>query len=263
MQHLVEQLSVLLTQDKGKTKTNGTLINLLNFSNNNQWILDSGATDHVTENESLLHNIRKYDIKQYVMIANGERMKIIRDDSIKIYSTIISKVWLVKNCTSNLLSIQKVTNELNCKLIFSSTNVIFQELISKKVIGEGLMENGLYYLDHKKLNLNIRREDQLSTLWHRRIGHPSDKCSKKIFDFSNIDNSSYEIYKIGKSTKLPFNISSCKSEKPFDLIHSDVWGPTPIVSFNGYKYFVLFIDDFCKTIWLYLLKNKSEVFNQF
>jgi hypothetical protein len=51
--------------------TNGTLINLLNFSNNNQWIFDSGATNHMTENESLLHNFRKYDIKQYVTVANG------------------------------------------------------------------------------------------------------------------------------------------------------------------------------------------------
>jgi transposase InsO family protein len=36
-----------------------------------------------------------------------------------------------------------------------------------------------------------------------------------------------------------------------------------LVSFNGYKYFVIFIDDFSRTTWLYLLKNKSEVFSQF
>jgi asparagine N-glycosylation enzyme membrane subunit Stt3 len=77
------------------------------------------------ENKSLLHNFRKYDIKQYVTVINGERMEIIGDGSIKIYSTIISKVLLVKNYASNLLSIQKLTNELNCKHIFSSTNVIF------------------------------------------------------------------------------------------------------------------------------------------
>jgi hypothetical protein len=125
--------------------------------------------------------------------------------------------------------------------------VIFQELISKKVIGKGLMKNGLYYLNYEKLNLNIRQEDQLSTLRHRRVGHHSDKVLKKLFGFSNIDNSNCEIYKLEKSTKLPFKISSCKSEKPFDLIHSDVWSPAPIVLFNGYKYFILFIYDFSKT----------------
>jgi hypothetical protein len=46
-----------------------------------------------------------------VTVANGERIKIIGDDSIKIYSKIILKVLLIKNYASNLLSIQKLTNE--------------------------------------------------------------------------------------------------------------------------------------------------------
>jgi hypothetical protein len=46
------------------------------------------------------------------------------------------------------------------------------------VIGEGLTENELYYLDYEKLNLNIRQEDQLSTIWYRRVEHPSDKVLK-------------------------------------------------------------------------------------
>jgi transposase InsO family protein len=71
------------------------------------------------------------------------------------------------------------------------------------------------------------------------------------------------VCKLGKHTRLPFYSSNCKSEKPFDLIHSDVWGPAPIESFNGNKYFVLFIDDFSRTTWLYLMKNKSEVFSHF
>jgi hypothetical protein len=42
-----------------------------------------------------------------------------------------------------------------------------------------------------------------------------------------------------------------------------VWRPAPIESFNGYKYFVIFIDDFSKETRIYLLKNKSEVFSRF
>lgn len=40
-------------------------------------------------------------------------------------------------------------------------------------------------------------------------------------------------------------------------------GPAPVDSFNGYKYFVTYIDDYSRTTWLYLLKSKSEVFTMF
>jgi hypothetical protein len=71
---------------------------------------------------------------------------------------------LVKNCASNLISISKNTKEFKCEIIFSSKDVMFQEWISKKVIGEGLLNNGLYYLNQEKFNLNTRKEDELSTL---------------------------------------------------------------------------------------------------
>jgi transposase InsO family protein len=39
-----------------------------------------------------------------------------------------------------------------------------------------------------------------------------------------------------------------------------VWGPAPVDSYNHFKYFVTFIDDFSRTTWVYLLKGKNEVF---
>jgi hypothetical protein len=58
-------------------------------------------------------------------------------------------------------------------------------------------------------------------------------------------------------------LSNSKTNAPFELVHSDVWGPAPICSYNGFKYFVIFIDDFSKATWMYLLKSKEEVFNYF
>ena len=57
-----------------------------------------------------------------------------------------------------------------------------------------------------------------------------------------------------------FSLSTSQSEVPFELIHSDVWGPAPTKSYNDFRYFVIFIDDFSRATWLYLLKSKSEVF---
>ena len=63
--------------------------------------------------------------------------------------------------------------------------------------------------------------------------------------------------------KLPFEPSKFQSTQPLELIHSDVWGPAPITSFNGYRYYILFVDDYTRFSWLYLLKHKSDVFTTF
>jgi hypothetical protein len=43
---------------------------------------------------------------------------------------------------------------------------------------------------------------------------------------------------------------------------SDVWGPAPS-SVGKFRYYVSFIDDFSKFTWVYLLKNKYDVFHKF
>ena len=62
--------------------------------------------------------------------------------------------------------------------------------------------------------------------------------------------------------KKPFYTSINKSTHPFQLIHSDVVGKF-ITSYNGFNYYVTFLDDFSRKCWIYLLKNKSDVCNAF
>jgi len=54
-----------------------------------------------------------------------------------------------------------------------------------------------------------------------------------------------------------------RSEKPFDVIHSDVWGPCEVPTVLGHRWFVTFIDGCSRYTWLYLLKHKSDVFSVF
>ena len=49
----------------------------------------------------------------------------------------------------------------------------------------------------------------------------------------------------------------------FELVHSDVWSPCPVMSPTGFKYFVTFVDDFSHVTWLYLMKSRSELFSHF
>ena len=60
--------------------------------------------------------------------------------------------------------------------------------------------------------------------------------------------------------QLPFPISTNKVTKPFQLVHADLWGPAPSVSLNGFRFYLVLVDEFTKFTWVYLLKHKSDTF---
>jgi hypothetical protein len=68
---------------------------------------------------------------------------------------------------------------------------------------------------------------------------------------------------LGKNVKKPFPSSNNRSKEILDLIHSNVFSPMLVRSLGGSIYYVIFIDDYLRKTWLYLLKSKDEVFNKF
>ena len=62
-----------------------------------------------------------------------------------------------------------------------------------------------------------------------------------------------------KSHRLPYPNSNTSYTAPLQLIHTDLWGPSPVKSRNGFSYYITFIDQFTRFSWIYFLKAKSEV----
>jgi hypothetical protein len=72
-----------------------------------------------------------------------------------------------------------------------------------------------------------------------------------------------EACQLGKQAKHPFLIQTTHvSSKPLEMIHSYVW-TTKIESIRGCKYYVNFIDDHTRKMWVYFMKHKGEVFQHF
>ncbi len=53
------------------------------------------------------------------------------------------------------------------------------------------------------------------------------------------------------------------SEEALGLIHSDMCGKMSAQSLSGGEYFVTFIDDKTRYVWMYVLKRKDQVFERF
>ncbi|GFY91383.1 hypothetical protein Acr_07g0015790 [Actinidia rufa] len=48
-----------------------------------------------------------------------------------------------------------------------------------------------------------------------------------------------------------------------DPLPSHVWGPSPVTALSQHRCYVTFIDDYTRCTWVYLMRNKSEVFSHF
>ena len=68
-----------------------------------------------------------------------------------------------------------------------------------------------------------------------------------------------EVCILAKSHLASFSPSMNNRLFPFDLVHSNVWGPSPVSVASGIKWFVTFVDDCTRMTWLYVIKKKSDV----
>jgi hypothetical protein len=109
----------------------------------------------------------------------------------------------------------------------------------------------------------------LGMVWHQRLGHPSNYVIHHLVSCHNLPtvgvmrkNKVFEACQLGKSMQFPFMDSTRISEFPLDLVHSDVW-TSHVSSLSGCKFYVIFVDDFSRFSWLYLILNKFDVFQCF
>ena len=67
----------------------------------------------------------------------------------------------------------------------------------------------------------------------------------------------------GKQTRVSFGTAIHNTKGVLDYIHTDVWGPSRTISWGGNHYFVTFVDDYSRRVWVYPMKHKDEVYGIF
>mgnify|MGYP003702965791 CR=1 FL=1 len=98
----------------------------------------------------------------------------------------------------------------------------------------------------------------------------SDKGLQVLFKKELLSNLKGSYFKIcvhclaGQQHRVSFhkNVISRK-ENVLELIHSDVCGPLKVRTHSGALYFITFIDDYSRKVWIFLLKTKNQVLEVF
>ena len=141
-----------------------------------------------------------------------------------------------------------------------------------KVIATAARCGSLYLMNCRsceQVNAVCSKED----VWHRRYGHLSFGSLKQLavdgmvdgFDFDASGKTSFcESCVEGKHHRSPFPTGGCmRVKEPLELVHTDVCGKMNSTSLGGAQYFMTFIDDKTRYVWVYFLRRKSEVFSRF
>ncbi|GAA0151182.1 transmembrane signal receptor [Lithospermum erythrorhizon] len=103
-------------------------------------------------------------------------------------------------------------------------------------------------------------------LWHRRLGHPSNRVVRSlsfISSSSRLSNQACTVCHQAKHTRDTFITSEHKATCTFELIHYDLWGPYHTPSSCGARYVLTIVDDYSRAVWLFLLIDKTEVLKYF
>ena len=229
-------------------------------SNDSAWYPDSGATSHLTNDPEGVDVPTVYSGNEQVMVGKGQSFSISHTSSLSTLvpqsSLFLSNVLVVPGIKKKLIFISQLTKDNNCCVIFSPSGFTIQDWVTRAVLGVSRCENGLYVLDQNHHALaSIVSSNKLCAsvpLWHARLGHPSFRtinslsksgfisCSNKLM---GLDSSLCVGCNLGKSHRLPFSFNNNCCPLPFDHLHYDLWGLSPVCSLTGFRYYVVFIDD--------------------
>ncbi|RVW69976.1 Retrovirus-related Pol polyprotein from transposon TNT 1-94 [Vitis vinifera] len=229
------------------------------------WILDSGASDHLSGNKDLFSSITTTSVLPTVTLANGfQTMAKGIGLALPLPSLPLTSILYTPECPFNLISISKIIRTLNCSITFSDKFVTLQDRSTGKTIGIGRESQGLYHLTSDSSPAVCISTDA-PLLIHNRLGHPSlSKFQKMVPRFSTLSSLPCESCQLGKHTRVSFpKRLNNRAKSPFELVHTDVWGPCRTASTLGFQYFVTFIDDYSRCTWLFLMKNRAELFSIF
>ncbi|KAE8681852.1 hypothetical protein F3Y22_tig00111303pilonHSYRG00095 [Hibiscus syriacus] len=207
----------------------------------NDWIVDSGCSNHMTGEKQKLQSLSEYNEGRVVVTTDNSRLPI---------------------------------THIGHYVLFGPQDVkVYRDVkISETPTMEGRRLESIYVMSAESAYVDMIRKNETSDLWHMQLGHVSySKLSvmvKKsmLKGLPQLDVRTDTVCagcQYGKAHQLPYDESKFKVKETLELVHSDVFGPVKQQSIRGMRYMVTFIDDFFRYVWVFFMKEKSDTFSKF
>uniref|UniRef100_M1ANP4 Integrase core domain containing protein n=1 Tax=Solanum tuberosum TaxID=4113 RepID=M1ANP4_SOLTU len=160
-----------------------------------EWIIDTGATNHMVADVNLLDKLAI--VSRGVYLPNGVVAQVTHPGSSSVTArTSLTNVLYLPQFKFNLIYVSKLTKKLGCSVSFFPDFCLFQDLSNGRVREICREENGLYVLTGSTklqqpqsqnngcvLAIKDSNTSQVSAdveLWHQRIGHAFIRSLNKI-----------------------------------------------------------------------------------
>jgi hypothetical protein len=240
------------------------------------WIIDNGASRHMLRDQARLSSLNEKKTSYKVELGDKITYPVegFGQASVKLKTgnnVHLSNVLYVPSLENNRVSISCLEDKGN-RISFVDGKVLSwhkdSSIENTRVIGS--REGNLYRLLEQNEESLVHDEVNPNELWHRSYAHINyqelpflKKMVEGILELQSTDEGIFKGCALRKNIKKPFPSSNNRSKEILDLIHSDVCGLMPVKYLGGSLYYVIFIYDYSRKTWLYLLKIKDKVFNKF
>jgi hypothetical protein len=235
----------------------------------NTWILDSGATQHMTNDAqsvtALCHQ------SSSVCIADGSQMQAIGTGTVEFRhdgnTATLNSVLVCPQLSSNLLSVSKLADSGHL-VSFSDSACIISKAGKKVLVAN--RTGSLYSLELKPSAPQTMLAATMSN-WHQRLGHLNGKAIQMLADkgmatgikITGDEGGQCVSCIVGKHKVSTSKQAGTRATKVGGLVHSDLCGPLQVPSVSGCRYFMTITDDYSRYISVFPLRAKSDAFHAF
>lgn len=260
-----------------KTKKGAFVVSSAVLSDND-WFLDSATSFHMSPRNDWIEFPMAKPI-DHIVAANNAKLAVKSAGVVNVDVSLngvnnqvsIDNVLHVPDLSSNLLSISQLCQKGHTVVFKNDGCQIFDR--DMEVVATGRHVNNMFLLNVSHNRCFLTEEKNESLLWHRRLGHLNhqDLCKLKTtatgidFRSTKLVDPCIDCLK-GKQSRFPFQKNGTRATKLLELVHSDLCGPMEHFSLGGARYFITFIDDFSRKVFVYFLSSKTgitEVFSSF